>query len=42
MEETLPASSPQKPPAGVTRFHIMPSSTVPKSGATKKLKSAWT
>ena len=42
MEETVPASRPQKPPAGVARFHSMPSSTVPNSGAMKKLNSAWT
>ena len=42
IDETVPASSPQKPPAGVARFHNMPSSTVPNSGAMKKLNSACT
>ena len=42
IEETVPASRPQKPPAGVARFHSMPSSTVPNSGAMKKLNSACT
>ena len=42
MEDNVPTSSPQNPPAGVARFHNMPRSTVPNSGAIKKLKSAWT
>ena len=42
MDDTVPASRPQKPPAGVARFHSMPSSTVPNSGAMKKLNSACT
>ena len=42
MEEAVPAARPQNPPAGEARFHNMPSSTVPKSGAMKKLKSACT
>src|ERR1035437_81665 len=37
MEDAVPAARPQKPPAGEARFHNMPSSTVPKSGAIKKL-----
>ena len=42
MEETVPASRPQKPPARVARFHNMPRMTVPSSGAMKKLNSACT
>ena len=42
IEETVPASKPQNPPAAVARFHSIPSSTVPKSGAIKKLNSACT
>ena len=42
MEDAVPASRPQNPPAGVARFHSMPSSTVPNSGAMKKLNSACT
>jgi hypothetical protein len=42
IEETVPASRPQNPPAGVARFQSMPSKTVPKSGAMKKLKRACT
>src|SRR5581483_11636031 len=41
-EETVPASKPQKPPAGVARFQSIPSSTVPNSGAIKKLNNALT
>ncbi len=40
--ETVPAARPQKPPAGEARFQNMPSRTVPKSGAMKKLNSACT
>ncbi len=42
IEESVPDSRPQKPPAGVARFQSMPRSTVPNSGAMKKLNSAWT
>ena len=41
-DETVPQSRPQKPPLGVARFHNIPRMTVPKSGAMKKLNSAWT
>jgi len=42
IDETVPASSPQKPPAEVARFQSMPRRTVGNSGAMKKLKRAWT
>src|ERR1035437_440077 len=42
MDDAVPAARPQKPPAGEARFHNMPSSTVPKSGAMKKLNRACT
>ena len=42
MELSVPASKPQKPPAGVARFHSIPRITVPNSGAMKKLNSACT
>ena len=42
IEDSVPASNPQKPPACVARFHNMPSITVPNSGAMKKLNSACT
>ena len=42
MDETVPASNPQNPPAGVSRLKSMPRRTVPNNGAMKKLKSAWT
>ena len=41
-EDAVPASNPQNPPAPVARFHSMPSTTVPNSGAMKKLNKAWT
>src|ERR1022692_712111 len=42
IEEAVPEARPQNPPAFVARFHSMPSSTVPNSGAMKKLNSACT
>src|ERR1017187_4669952 len=42
MDAAVPDARPQKPPAGEARFHNMPSSTVPKSGAMKKLNRACT
>ena len=42
LDDSVPASNPQNPPAGVARFHNMPSSTVPNSGAMKKLNRACT
>jgi hypothetical protein len=36
---TMPANSPQKPAAGVVRFHNIPRITVPNMGTTKKPKS---
>ena len=42
IDEVVPSNSPQNPPAGVARFHNIPRSTVPNSGAMKKLKSACT
>jgi len=42
MDAAVPEARPQKPPAGEARFHNMPSNTVPKSGAMKKLNRACT
>src|ERR1035441_3075350 len=42
MDDAVPVARPQKPPAGEARFHNMPSSTVPNSGAMKKLNRACT
>ncbi len=39
IELSVPASKPQKPPAGVARFQSMPRITVPNSGAMKKLNN---
>ena len=40
IEDAVPASSPRKPPQCVARFHSIPRTTVPNSGAIKKLNNA--
>ena len=42
IEESVPHSNPQNPPGPVARFQSIPSTTVPNSGAMKKLNSACT